>query len=291
MFELQNVKGTTWFFDAYTNLGVFRNSDDKVILIDSGDHKRTVRTFDRILAENGLVPDIIICTHAHVDHIAGNRFFSEKYGCKILCTSKEWAFIKFTDLEPDIFYNGCSVNKKLSPYYQAEPSDPEMLTESNLPKGIEIFDLPGHAWDMIAVKTADNVLFLADSIMSKETWESHKLPFFNDVNKSIETLEKIKTVEADLYIPSHDAPLTDIVDLADYNIKKFKERKETIYNICNGNNADEIFVELLKALQLEVPNNRYNMYYIMLRHYLQALIDDKAIMGEFNGEKYIYCKK
>lgn len=291
MFELQNIKGKTYFFDAYTNLGLFVNSKNQVILIDSGDHRRTVRTFDKILVENGFVPDFILCTHAHVDHIAGNKFFSEKYGCKILCSDKERAFIKHTDLEPDIFYNGCSVNKKLNPYYQAEPSDPEILTEENLPDGLEVTHLPGHAWDMLAVKTEDNVMFLADSIMSKETWESHKLPFFNDINQSIETLELIKTFEADLFVPSHDAPLTDVNELADYNIKKFRERKEMVYSICEGKSADEVFVELLKELQLDVQTNRYQMYYIMLRHYLQALIDDKVIEGEFNGKKYVYHKK
>lgn len=291
MFELTKIKGNTYNFDAYTNVGVFINKKGQVVLIDACDHKRTVRTFNKLLEEKGFKPDIVICTHGHVDHIAGNKFFSEKYGAKLLCSEKDQVFIKHTDIEPDIFYNGCSVNKKLNPYYQAEPSNPEVFSADNIPDGVELIPMPGHAWEMVGVKTEDNVIFLADSIMSKETWDEHKMPFFNDVNSSMETLERVKNLEADMFIASHVQPMTDIKELAEYNIQKFKERKQSVYNICDGKSADEIFVELMKELQLEIPSNRYQMYYIMMRHYLQALIDDKLIEGEFNGAAYIYKRK
>lgn len=291
MFELTKIKGNTYNFDSYTNIGLFINKKDQVILIDSGDHKRTVRTFNKILEEKNLRPDYIISTHCHVDHISGNRFFQEKYGTKILCSDKERMFIKYTEIEPDIMYNGYSVNKKLNPNYQGEPSDPEVFSEKNLPEGIEIIPLPGHAWQMIGVKTEDNVVFLADSIMSEETWEEHKLPFFNDVNSSIETLGKVKSLEGDIFIASHAKPVTDIKELADLNICKLNERKQLLYELCNGNSADEIFVLYMKALGVDVQGNRYQSYYTMLRHYLQALIEDKAIEGEFNGMAYIYKRK
>ena len=291
MFELTKIKGNTYNFDSYTNIGLFINKKDQVILIDSGDHKRTVRTFNKILEEKNLRPDYIISTHCHVDHISGNRFFQEKYGTKILCSDKERMFIKYTEIEPDIMYNGYSVNKKLNPNYQGEPSDPEVFSEKNLPEGVEIIPLPGHAWQMIGVKTEDNVVFLADSIMSEETWEEHKLPFFNDVNSSIETLGKVKSLEGDIFIASHAKPVTDIKELADLNICKLNERKQLLYELCNGNSADEIFVLYMKALGIDVQGNRYQSYYTMLRHYLQALIEDKAIEGEFNGMAYIYKRK
>ena len=291
MFELNHIKGNTYYFEAYANVGVFINKKGQVILIDSGDHRRTVRTFNKILEEKGMIPDVIICTHCHVDHISGNRFFQEKYGTKILCTDKERMFIKYPEIEPDIMYNGYSVNKKLNPNYQGEPSEPEVITEDNLPEGIELIPLKGHAWQMIGVKTEDNVIFLSDSIMSKDTWLMHKLPFFNDVNGSIETLQMVKTLEADMFVPSHAQPLTDINNLADFNIDKFKERKQLLYELCDENSADEIFVLYMKELQIDIQSNRYQTYYVMMRHYLQSLIEDKLIEGEFNGEKYIYRKK
>ena len=127
--------------------------------------------------------------------------------------------------------------------------------------------------------------------MSEETWSEHKLPFFNDVNKSIETLEMVKGLEADIFIASHAQPLEDIKPLADLNISKIKERKQLLYELCNENSADEIFVLFMKELDIDVQSNRYQTYYVMMRHYLQALIEDKLIEGEFNGERYVYRKK
>ena len=226
MLELTKIKGNTYNFDSYSNVGLFINKKGQVILIDSGDHRRTVRTFNRILEERNLKPYAVISTHCHVDHIAGNRLFQEKYGAKILCSDKERMFIKYTEIEADICYNGYAVNKKLNPYYQAEPSDPEVINEENIPEGIEVFEMPGHAWQMLGVKTEDNVIFLSDSIMSVETWEEHKLPFFNDINKSIATLEMVKELEADMFIASHVPPMESVKELAQYNIDKFKERED-----------------------------------------------------------------
>lgn len=291
MFELNHIKGNTYYFDSYAKVGIFINRKDQVVLIDSGDHKRTVRTFNKLLEEKNLKPDVIICTHCHVDHISGNRFFQEKYGTKILCSDKERMFIKYTDIEPDIMYNGYSVNKKLNPNYQGEPSDPEVFSETNIPEGIEIIPMPGHAWQMVGVKTVDNVIFIADSIMSAETWEDHRLPFFNHINDSIETLEMLKTLEADMFVASHAEPVADITELADLNIRMIKERKQLLFELCDENSADELFVLYMKELGIDVQGARYQSYYTMLRHYLQALIEDKLIEGEWNGEKYIYRKK
>ena len=72
---------------------------------------------------------------------------------------------------------------------------------------------------------------------------------------------------------------------------KIKERKQLLYELCNENSADEIFVLFMKALDIDVQSNRYQTYYVMMRHYLQALIEDKLIEGEFNGERYVYRKK
>ena len=89
MFEVKHIKGNTCYFEAFTNVGIYRLDEKRVVLIDSTEHKRMVKAINNYLTAENLTVDTIICTHCHVDHICGNKDFYDKYGCKILSTEKE----------------------------------------------------------------------------------------------------------------------------------------------------------------------------------------------------------
>lgn len=291
MFEVRHLKGNTYYFEAFTNVGIYRLDESRVVLIDGTDHKRMAKAVNNYLKAENLTVDTIICTHCHVDHICGNRDFYEKYGCRILSTEKEKPFIAQPDLEGTFYYNGVDTDKSRNPFFTVEPSVIETLTEENLPDGLEIIGLPGHSFDMIGVKTADGVFFAADSILSEKTWTEHKAPFFRNVNESIETLKKLKETEADIYVPSHNAPLTDIKNLADYNISKLENLKETAYELCDTVGFDEMFTAFLRKLSLSIRTEKYVNYSVMLKNLLQALVDDGKIKAVMDGDKFVYVRK
>jgi len=291
MFEVRHLKGNTYYFEAFTNVGIYRLDESRVVLIDGTDHKRMAKAVNNYLKAENLTVDTIICTHCHVDHICGNRDFYEKYGCRILSTEKEKPFIAQPDLEGTFYYSGVDTDKSRNPFFTVEPSVIETLTEENLPDGLEIISLPGHSFDMIGVKTADGVFFAADSILSEKTWTEHKAPFFRNVNESIETLKKLKETEADIYVPSHNAPLTDIKNLADYNISKLESLKETAYELCDTVGFDEMFTAFLKKLSLSIRTEKYVNYSVMLKNLLQALVDDGKIKAVMDGDKFVYVRK
>ena len=276
MFDIVETIGNTFYYSAFSNVGVYRQGDS-VVLIDACDHKRMVKSLDNILEKNGLGVNTIISTHCHVDHITGNKFFFDKYGCKILAPKKECSFIEYPDREPQFYYNGIDTDKTRNNFFITEPSVPEVLTAENTPEGFEIIPLPGHSFEMIGVRTPDDVVFLADAILSKKTWDEYKLPFLYNVNDSLKTLEDIKSLKAKLFVPSHDEPLEDICELADYNIKCFKEKKEMIYELCEGRGFDALFAAVQKKLDLKLHISRYPMYMIMVRNLLQSLVDDDVI--------------
>ena len=288
MFEVKHIKGNTYYFEAFSNVGIYKLDESRVVLIDGTDHKRMAKAVNNNLKANNLTVDTIICTHCHVDHICGNKDFYEKYGCRILATEKEMPFIAQPDLEGTFYYNGIDTDKSRNPFFTVEPTVVEALTEENLPEGLEIIKLPGHAFDMIGVKTSDGVFFVADSILSEKTWREFKAPFFHDVNSSIKTLEMLRESEAEFYVPSHNEPLADIKELVDLNIAKLKELKEIVYGLCNGVGFDEMFTAFLKTLTLEIRTEKYVSYSVMLRNILQALVDDEKIKAFMNEGKFIY---
>lgn len=291
MFEVKHLKGNTYYYEAFTNVGIYVTEEKKAILIDSCDHKRMVRGLDRILTEMGLTVDTIINTHSHPDHICGNAFFKEKYGCRILSSAKEQPFIRFVGLDVDFHYAGIDIDKSINPFYGPEGTIAEVITEENLPKGFEVISLPGHNYEMLGVRTPDGVLFLADSILSKKTWQEHALPYFYDVNKTIETLEKIREIENDIYVPSHDNPAQEIKELADYNIEVLCGIKKDVLRLCENRTFEETFYAYTKEKEIKFTKDKYPFSSAMIRNFLQALIEDKAIGTKVENGRLIYYIK
>ena len=291
MFDIVETIGNTFYFSAFSNVGVYKLNKSEVVLIDSCDHKRMVRSLDRILEKNGLRVKTIINTHCDVDHITGNKFFCDKYGCQILSSKGEQGFISCPDREPRFYYSGINTNKSRNPFFTTDPSDADVITADNIPEGFEVIPLPGHSFDMIGVRTPDDAVFLADAILSKKTWDEYKLPFFYNINESIQTLKDIQNIKAELFIPAHNEPLKDICELAEYNIESMIHKKELIYSLCEGKSFDEIFACTIDALGLRLIVSKYPMYAVMVRNFLQSLVDDEAIQATLEDSVLIYHRK
>lgn len=289
MFEINKLSGKTSYYSAFSNVGIFETGDGEVVLVDTCDHQRMIKGLDRLLGAKNLRVKTVIDTHCHVDHIAGNKYFFDKYGCKILAPKGESFFVEYPDLEARFYYAGIDTDKCRNPFFMVEPTVPEVITAENTPEGLEIISLPGHSFDMVGVRTSDDVVFLADAILSKKTWDEHKLPFFYNVNAAIETLEEIKTMKGKIFVPAHDAPTENIAELAEYNIIRMKERKELLYDICEGLSFDEIFSELMESLNLNIVTAKYPTYAVMVRNFLQSLVDDRAIYAKLEeGVRFVY---
>lgn len=291
MFEVRHLKNNTFYYEAFTNVGIYRLNSEEAVLIDSCDHPRMVRGLDRELENMGLKVKSIINTHCHVDHICGNRYFQNKYGCSLLSTKKEQSFIYYTETEAEFYNAGLTVNKSTNPFYGAEASEAEVITSENIPEGFEIIDLPGHGFEMIGVRTPDDIVFLADSVLSVATWESYRLPFFHEVNRSLETLGKICELKASLFVPSHNPPVEDIRELARYNIERLTEKKQLVLENCEGRGFDELFAVVMNKEGLNIKTHQYCMYAVMLRNLLQALIEDDAVYSELENGVMKYHRK
>ncbi|MGN0487068.1 MAG: MBL fold metallo-hydrolase [Acutalibacteraceae bacterium] len=290
MFEISHLIGNTSYYTAYTNVGIVRTGDG-VVLVDACDHIRMAKGLSRQLEEMGLPVKTVIDTHCHVDHICGNRFFREKYGCRLLCTAGEQMFIAEPDLEPKFYYSGIDTDKSKNPFFMVEPSRAEVITPENTPEGFEIIPLPGHSFDMVGVRTPDNVVCLADAVLSRRTWDEYKLPFYHNINASLKTFDAVSDMQAEWFLPSHDKPVREIAELAQYNKKCMLERKELIFSLCPERSFEEIFIHLMAKLELEIRNEKYPMYAIMLRNFLQSLVEDDVIFGRLENNRFVYHVK
>lgn len=71
MVEIQTIESEPFGENSYV---VWRPGADRAFVIDPGFEPELILQF---LADRGLTLDAIVCTHGHVDHIAGNRAMKE----------------------------------------------------------------------------------------------------------------------------------------------------------------------------------------------------------------------
>lgn len=288
--ELVKVGEKTYYIKNPTNIGVYKINDEDVYLIDSGNDKDAGKKILKIIEEQGWKVKGIITTHSNADHIGGNKLIQERTNCLILANKIEKVFNENTILEPSFLYGGYPFKDLRNKFLLAKESSCLEL-ENNLPEGLEFFSLKGHYFDMIGIKTSDNVYFLADSLFSEETINKYHLFYIYDVREFLNTLEFLSTLDGKLFIPSHTEALTDIKKLIEINKNKVNEILDKIFDWCK---MEKTFEDLLKEIfdeyNLVMNPNQYVLIGSTVRSYLSYLYDEGKLIFEFKENK-MYWKQ
>ena len=298
MFKLRHLKGNTYYLACFSNCGVYDLGNGEVILIDSCDHKKSTSDLDRALVERGWRVKTIINTHGHIDHVAGNEYFKLKYNCDIYARGMSRGIAQNPCMEGAFIFLGLEIKRNdeglplhIDPEgkrtYFNIPVD--FLTEETLPEGFEMLPLPGHSFDMVGIKTPDNVWFLGDSIVHPDIFDDYYFPLFLFPNAAIKTCrELLPKLEGDLFVPSHVPPLEDVTEAALANAEGIEWGKEYILSKCDGKSFEDIFSEADNELDLKLTQDRYAKMAVMVKALLTALIEDGAIKPYFEGGRLVY---
>ena len=274
MFELVQLTDRCYYIESPAKIGLFRLNDTEVCLIDSGNDKDAGRKIRQHLDRNGWKLTAIYNTHSNADHIGGNQYLQRQTGCKIYAPGVEQAFTRAPVLEPSFLYGGYPPKDLRHKFLLAQESDAALLTADSLPEGFESIPLPGHFFDMVGYRTSDGVVFLADCLSSRETLEKYQIGFIYDVAAYLDTLEKVKTMQAELFVPSHAAVTEDIAPLAQVNIDKVHEIAERILGVCKEPLCFEAILQrLFRDYALTMSFEQYVLVGSTVRSYLAWLRD------------------
>ena len=160
----------------------------------------------------------------------------------------EKCFTEYPIMEPSFLFSGLPVKDLKNKFLFAKES---VVTDinNNLPEGLEYFSLKGHFFDMIGIKTDDDVYFLADSLVSEETIKKYHLFFIYDVREYFKTLEWLSTLNGKLYIASHCEATDNIFPIINANADKVNEICNTIYSLCE---EEIIFEDILQKVFMKL---------------------------------------
>lgn len=274
MYELIQVSNNSYYVNCPAKIGLYRCEDNGVYLIDSGNDKEAGRKVRQILDKNGWTLRAILVTHSNADHIGGCRYLQAQTGCAIYAPGIECDFTRHTLLEPSFLYGGYPPKALRHKFLMAQSSDARELTADTLPEGFESIPLPGHFFDMAGLRTPDNVVFLADCLSSRETLEKYRIGFIYDVKAYIDTLEKVKELEASCFVPAHAAACADVREIAQYNIDTVREIADRIVSVCSEPQSFEIILKrLFDEYSLELSLEQYALVGSTVRSYLAYLLD------------------
>lgn len=289
MYSLNKVGEKTYYIDCPTNIGLYKLNDTDVCIIDSGNDKEAGRKINKILKENNFNLKYIINTHSNADHIGGNEFLQKRTECKIISTEIENLFTKYPILEPSFLYGGYPFNKLTNKFLMAKASNPTGNLDE-LPEGLEYIKLGGHFFDMIGIKTSDDIYFLADCVFGENIVKKYHISFIYNVDEFLKTLDYVENLEGKLFIPSHAEACEDIKPLVKLNRDKVYEIIDTILSICK---EPLIFEDILQKLfihyDLTMDLNQYVLIGNTLKAYLSYLYDIEKLNIEFIDSK-LYWK-
>jgi len=291
MYELIQVSENNYYIQSPAKIGLVKLNDSEVCLIDSGSDKDAGRKVRQILDKNSWKLRSIYITHSNADHIGGCKYLQGQTGCNIYAPGIECCFTNHPLLEPSFLYGGYPMKELRHKFLMAQESRAEKLAEETLPEGFEIIPLPGHFFDMVGYRTEDNVVYLADCLSSRETLEKYRIGFIYDVAAYLDTLEKVKSMKAKLFVPAHAEAAEDISELCQYNIDTVNEIAGTIVNFCQEDiEFDTLLKKLFDHYGLVMNFEQYVLVGSTVRSYLSWLHDSGRLSAQFVENRLIWRK-
>lgn len=289
MYELIPVAPHTYYIQSPAKIGVVETSDGHVVLIDSGNDKEAGRKVRQHLDRQGWTLDAIYNTHSNADHIGGNAYLAKQTGCALYAPGIEAAFTQHPILEPALLYGGYPMKALRHKFLLAQESDAQLLTPEHLPAGFELIPLPGHFFDMVGLRTPDDVVFLADCLSSQATLDKYQISYVYDVAAYLDTLERVKEMHAALFVPAHADATEDIASLAQYNIDKVNEIAGHILDFCAAPHTfEEVLQHLFTSYDLAMTFEQYALVGSTVRNYLSWLLDSEKLSANFADNRLLW---
>lgn len=291
MYELVQAASRSFYIQSPAKIGVVLGEGNEVALIDSGSDKDAGKKVKKILDAQGWKLKAIFNTHSHADHIGGNRYLQTQTGCSIYASGIECAFTRDPLLEPAFLYGGNPPRDLRHKFLMAQDSEVQPLVPEALPPGWELVPLPGHAFDMAGFRTPDGAVYLADCLASQATLEKYQVAFLVDVEAYLATLDKVKGMQAEIFIPAHADACRDIAPLAELNIAKVHETASRIVDICGTPASfEQVLKRLFDAFGLAMTWEQHVLVGSTVRSYLAWLKDKGELKAEFKENMLLWYR-
>ena len=289
MYELIQVAENTFCIESPSKIGIFRESEHEVYLIDSGNDKDAAKKILKHLEQHQWHLKAVLLTHSNADHSGGARYLRERTSCPVYASDAECDFIRHPALESSFLYGGFPCKFLRNKFLMAPACEAEPLSKASLPPGMETLDLPGHFFGMTGFRTPDGVWFLADCMGGEHILDKYHIFFMYDVAEYLNTLDRIEELSGNCFIPSHAPILETPIPLARQNREKVHEVLNLLTELCREPlQFEEILKRVFDHYALHLDFNQYVLVGSTIRSCLSYLCDTESLSAEFKGNRLLW---
>lgn len=256
-------------FSAVKQLSIYFIDGSNPALIDTGlgDAESINSISDLLKKINRNIADIsyIINTHEHIEHFSGNKKVKQACGGCTIASSIAAVFIenfsRATDeLKTNLPLCDPELTEEINDIIHRESKldiieiekkieDDDIIDTGNVK--LKVISTPGHAKGHICLYDEDRkLLFTGDHILSKQSTFvgydfreiiSHRITdVFNNINGEydnlslyINSITRLESLDIDLILPGHGAPIKDPYKKMAMEIKKKERRSKLFYKVLN----------------------------------------------------------
>lgn len=265
---------------------MYRLSGGDVVLIDSG-----AREEPELLAElerRALRARAILCTHLHPDHIANNRAIVDRYGAEVFAHQREMETLEET-------YARLRITSELLGVPLPEVDHPvttigDVLFVEVDGVRFEVLHTPGHTDGHLSIVTPDGVCCLGDAVMSPDQLALARLPYLEDIDRGIATMEALRQTRYPLYVEAHlgITPPEGLDELVELNVQKELELYDALRAVITGPMEQE---EVVTAFMQSLGLGRKAVGSPLMRHTAEMRVHALVNAGEYISEGSVIYPK
>lgn len=280
-YEIKQAKGDTWYIDSPVIVPFYMTDRSHCILLDTGSY--TFREpIERTLIEAGLKPIGIIGTHTHFDHYGNAEYFKRKYDCLTALPIGE-AEVSRTIYGVKSYLFCYSVGQVIEdkrigsipcPVDLIIKESDEVITMRDVT--FKIIHTPGHSIDHISIITPDDVCYAGDALMCGHSLYASKLPYAFHMEKSFDSIRKMRNITSPYMILAHRGLLEKPYDgIIDENLMVMDHEIEAVASIIDRPmTIEQIYLAVQKKMKLQTDTVEKMLYLErFLRPYLEHLLD------------------
>jgi len=250
--DLVQLTDCAYHLRAGSNAGLLVQ-EGRALLVDTGlDRDAARRILKHVTALNVALAGMVI-THAHADHFGGAGEIKRRTGAPVLAPAFEAAVVENPALEPVYLFAGAQPTRELhGKFILAQPCHLDELVSPGRQEvfgfDVEIIPAPGHAHNQVMVGWPEGrVCFAADAYFPPEVLDKYGVPFYVDIDQTLETLAALPGLPYSLFAQGHGDAYDrgGLEDVLDYNIGRIESIRELVYDALDAPSDDS---QVLKSV-------------------------------------------